>query len=148
MNINQLLTQDCTLCAVSISSKKRLIEIISHTAAEILQDIPEQDILDALLHRERLGSTGIGNGIALPHGRLLNTDKTIAIFLTTDEPINFDAIDNKPVSIFFALLVPDNECNNHLKSLAAVAEKLSDKAVLKKIKSAQNSTELYQAITE
>lgn len=148
MNIQSFLTLDCTECAVPVTSKKRVIELISQIAAKHIPELTEQDILNALMHRERLGSTGIGNGIALPHGRLTNTQQTLAIFITSETPINFDAIDNQPVNVFFALLVPEAECSAHLKSLGAVAEKLSNKTVLKRIRTAQNNQELYQAITE
>lgn len=148
MDIQSFLSKDCTECAVSVSSKKRIIEHIGQIASQHISDMTEQEITAALLNRERLGSTGIGNGIALPHGRLANTTKALAILITTSEPIDYDAIDNQPVNVFFALLVPENQCNEHLKSLAAVAQKLSDKSILKRIRTAQNSQELYQAITE
>ncbi len=148
MDIQSFLSLDCTECAVPVTSKKRVLEFISQVAAKKLTELSEQEILDALMHRERLGSTGIGNGIALPHGRLTNSTNTVAVLLTSENAINYDAIDNQPVNVFFALLVPEAECKAHLKSLAAVAEKLSDKAILKRIRAAQTNQELYQAITE
>ncbi|MER2493294.1 PTS IIA-like nitrogen regulatory protein PtsN [Catenovulum sediminis] len=148
MDIQSFLTPGCTECAVSVTSKKRLIEHISQIAAKNSSELTEQDILDALMNRERVGSTGIGNGIALPHGRLNKATQAIAVLITTETPIDFDAIDNQPVNVFFALLVPEGQCNEHLKSLAAVAQKLSDKSILKRIRTAQNNQELYLAITE
>lgn len=148
MDIKSFLQPDCTECAVPVTSKKRLIEHISHIAADHLTHLSEQEILDALLNRERVGSTGIGNGIALPHGRLSQATEPLAVLITTESSIEFDAIDNQPVNVFFALLVPDGDCNTHLKSLAAVAQKLSDKQTLKKIRCAQSNQELYLAITE
>ncbi|EWH09126.1 PTS system nitrogen regulatory protein IIA(Ntr) [Catenovulum agarivorans DS-2] len=148
MDIQSFLTQDCTECAVTVSSKKRIIEHIGQIASQHIDGLSEQEITTALLNRERLGSTGIGNGIALPHGRLANTTTAIAVLITTSNPIDYDAIDNQPVNVFFALLVPEDQCNEHLKSLAAVAKKLSDKSILKRIRTAQNNQELYQAITE
>ncbi|WP_017444266.1 PTS IIA-like nitrogen regulatory protein PtsN [Gayadomonas joobiniege] len=148
MDIKSFLTPDCTECAVPVSSKKRLIEHVSQIAAQHVSNLTEQEILDALLNRERVGSTGIGNGIALPHGRLPNAGQPVAVLVTTESPIEFDAIDNQPVNVFFALLVPDGECNAHLKSLAAVAQKLSDKQTIKKIRCAETNQELYNAITE
>ncbi|WAJ70524.1 PTS IIA-like nitrogen regulatory protein PtsN [Catenovulum adriaticum] len=148
MDIQSFLSLDCTASAVPVTSKKRVLELISQIAAKQLTAVPEQEILDALMQRERLGSTGIGNGIALPHGRLAHSDQTVAVLITAETAISYDAIDNQPVNVFFALLVPEAECKAHLKSLAAVAEKLSDKAILKKIRTAQTNQELYQAITE
>ncbi|AWB68653.1 PTS IIA-like nitrogen-regulatory protein PtsN [Saccharobesus litoralis] len=148
MEIEQLITPDCVFCAVPAKSKKRILQVISQYAAKQLgqTEIQEQDILDALLAREKLGSTGIGQGIALPHGRL-NCNKSLALLLTSDEAIDYDAIDNAPVKVFFALLAPESECQDHLKSLALIAEKLSDKTVLKSVKNAITNQELYQAIT-
>lgn len=94
-----------------------------------------------------MGSTGIGNGIAIPHGRMFNCDNAVAVLIQCQEPIEFDAIDNRPVDILFALLVPDEQCKLHLKTLSSVAEKLNDKQVLRQLRHAENDDELYQIIT-
>ncbi|WP_111978296.1 PTS IIA-like nitrogen regulatory protein PtsN [Algibacillus agarilyticus] len=149
MDITSLISPDCVFCAVPATSKKKLLQVVSELAAQHLSgQVEEHDILDAFLSREKLGSTGIGNGIALPHGRLANCDKGLTFLITTEESIDFDAIDNQPVKIFFALLAPESECQTHLKSLATIAEKLSNKDVVKRIKLASTNNELYQAITE
>ncbi|GGB46667.1 hypothetical protein GCM10011607_03570 [Shewanella inventionis] len=94
-----------------------------------------------------MGSTGIGNGIAIPHGRLTTIDHPIGIFIKCEEPIQFDAIDKQPVDILFALLVPADQCQQHLSTLSSMAQKLSDKQVLKQLRKIHDSTELYQVIT-
>lgn len=94
-----------------------------------------------------MGSTGIGNGIAIPHGRLTTIDHPIAIFVKCEEPIAFDAIDKQPVDVLFALLVPADQCQQHLSTLSSMAQKLSDKQVLKQLRKIHDSTELYQVIT-
>jgi PTS system nitrogen regulatory IIA component len=99
------------------------------------------------LAREKMGSTGIGNGIAIPHGRLPDITEPIAVLVKCEEPIAFDAIDNQPVDILFALLVPADQCQQHLSTLSAMAEKLSDKAILKQLRKSSDETELYQVIT-
>ena len=94
MDIQAIVSLDRTECAVQCNSKKRILEIISGIAAKNNADIDEATVLSALMARERMGSTGIGNGIALPHGRLAGLEKVIAIVVTTTPAINFDAIDN------------------------------------------------------
>ena len=145
--INSFLSKDCTKAAVLFHSKKRILEYISQVAQKKLPDLSEQEILDSLLKREKLGSTGIGKGIAIPHGRLSNIDKTIAILVVNAEPIAFDAIDDRPVDIFIALLVPDAQCQTHLKTLATIADKLKDKQFCKKLRHAQSDQNLYDIMT-
>lgn len=147
MNIASFLSPDCTVSAVRSNSKKRLFEIVSELAAQQLPELSAKEIFDSLLAREKLGTTGIGNGIAIPHGRLTATDKVVAVFLQCAEPVPFDAIDNRPIDLLFALLVPADRCEQHLKTLAMVAEKLNDKATLKQLRSASSDSELYQIMT-
>ena len=103
-------------------------------------------ILDALLKRERLGSTGIGKGIAIPHGRIDNLEQTIAVLVVNRELIAFDAIDNQGVDIFIALLVPESQCEAHLKTLAKIADKLKDKEFCKKIRNAPSDQALFDVV--
>lgn len=146
MDIKTILSPSCTLCAAEDSSKKRILETISSIAHQALPELSSQLILEALLAREKVGSTGIGNGIALPHGRLADIDDVLGILVTCQHPIQFDAIDNKPVDIFFALLVPESQAQGHLQTLATIAGKLSDKDILKHIRQADSNRALYEAI--
>ena len=122
MDIQAIVSLDCTECAVQCNSKKRILEIIADIAAKNNADIDQATVLNSLLARERMGRTGIGNGIAIPHGRLINTDKAVAVFLTTEQAIDFDAIDNKPVDIFICLFVPENSTQEHLGTLQSIAK--------------------------
>lgn len=146
MDIQAIVSLDRTECAVQCNSKKRIIETISSIAARSNPDIDEGTVLTALLNREKMGSTGIGNGIALPHGRLAGLDNVIAIVVTTTPPIDFDAIDNKPVDIFFALLVPEEQTEGHLQTLASVANKLSQKDTVKAIRNASTNDDIITAL--
>ncbi|AKH90082.2 PTS IIA-like nitrogen regulatory protein PtsN [Edwardsiella tarda] len=148
MPLSVVLTPECTRNAVHCASKKRVLEIISELAAAQL-NLPTQVVFDAILTRERMGSTGIGNGIAIPHGKLEeDTLRAIAVFIHLDQPINFDAIDNQPVDLLFALLVPADQCKTHLQTLSLMAQKLADKSVCRRLRAAQSDDELYQIITE
>jgi len=106
----------------TLSSKKKVLERLSELARNTFPEFSEKEIFDSFIQRERLGSTGIGHGIALPHGRLESNEQTIGIFLSLTEGINFDAIDNEPVRIFFALLIPHDSSKEHLQVLAKLAE--------------------------
>jgi PTS system nitrogen regulatory IIA component len=147
MEIADILRPDCTLCAVQGSSKKKILELISLKASEFLPDIDQAVILSSLMGREKMGSTGIGGGIALPHGRLAELDKALAVLVTSESPIEFDAIDNAPVDIFFAILVPEAKASEHLGTLAAIAQKLNDKTTLASIRQATTSEQLYKVVS-
>ena len=145
MQLSEVLTLDCTKSAVPCSSKKRALEIISEIAAEHSgQNATE--LFESMLSREKMGSTGIGNGIALPHGRLAGLEKITAIIVTSNPAIDFDALDEKPVDIFFALLVPEEQTEGHLQTLASVAGKLSDKETVKAIRRAATSDDILSAL--
>lgn len=146
MEIQAIVSLDRTECAVQCYSKKRILEIISEIAAKNNAEIDQATVLNSLLARERMGSTGIGNGIALPHGRLAGLDKVIAIVVTTKPAVDFDAIDNQPVDIFFALLVPEEQTEGHLQTLASIASKLSDKDTVKAIRRATTNDEIIAAL--
>ncbi|MGL6117253.1 PTS IIA-like nitrogen regulatory protein PtsN [Plesiomonas sp.] len=145
MQLSTVLSLDCTRSTVHCSSKKRALEIISELAAQRV-NIPAQTLFEAMLAREKMGSTGIGNGIAIPHGKTEIGSATVAVFLRSEQPIPFDAIDNQPVDLLFALLVPEDQCKEHLETLSAVAKRLSDKAVCRRLRTAQTDEELYQIL--
>ncbi|WP_375751491.1 PTS IIA-like nitrogen regulatory protein PtsN [Vibrio sp. HN007] len=146
MQISDVLTLDCTKSAVQCSSKKRALEIISQIAAEHSGQ-NSTELFECMLNREKMGSTGIGNGIAIPHARMFSCDRAIAVLVQCEEAIDFDAIDNKPVDILFALLVPDAQCKEHLKTLSSMAERLNDKQTLKLLRNAKSDKELFEIMT-
>ena len=148
MKLQDILTPDCTLCAVSGSSKKRIFDIICATAEQRISELSHQDLLDSLMKREQMGSTGIGNGLAIPHGRLIAGEQVIAVVVTTKQSIEFDSIDNQPVDIFVALFVPEKNCKEHLSTLQSIAQFFSDKGNSKKVRQCQSDQELYQLITQ
>lgn len=145
MELRTILRPECTTCATP-GSKKKVLELISDLAAAQYPTLSSQEIFESLVAREKMGSTGIGNGIAIPHGRLTDITQPIAILIKCEEPIAFDAIDKQPVDILFALLVPADQCQQHLSTLSCMAEKLSDKQVLKQLRKTHDETELYQVI--
>lgn len=142
MQLREILSLDCTKSAVQCTSKKRALEMISELVAQHTGQ-SSTELFECMLSREKMGSTGIGNGIAIPHARMQSSDKAIAVLLQCESPVEFDSIDNRPVDLLFALLVPDEQCKEHLKTLSSMAERLNDKQVLKQLRSAQSDQELY-----
>lgn len=148
LQLSSVLSQECTRSAVHCQSKKRALEIISELAAQQL-GLPSQVIFEAVLTRERMGSTGIGNGIAIPHGKIEENAKTaVGVFIQLETPIVFDSIDNQPVDLLFALLVPAGQTKTHLHTLSLVAKRLADKNICRRLRLASNDTDLYNIITD
>ena len=146
MQLSEILTTSCTSCDVAVTSKKRILEKICQLAANQITDIEQDELLESLLDREKMGSTGIGNGIAIPHGRLSNTSQVIAVLLTSEKAVEFDAIDNRNVDIIIALFVPEDSCQQHLDTLQCIAQIFSDKKIAKQVRKCKNSQELFNII--
>ncbi|MBF7074918.1 PTS IIA-like nitrogen regulatory protein PtsN [Glaciecola sp. MH2013] len=146
MIISDIVSLDRTECAVDCQSKKRIFEVISEIAVKQRPDLDIDTVLASMLNREKVGSTGIGNGIAIPHGRIEGINDIIAVVVTSEDPINFDAIDDKPVDIFFALLVPAEQTDAHLQTLSSIAQKLSDKSIVKALRKASTKDQIIAAL--
>jgi PTS system nitrogen regulatory IIA component len=146
MIINDIISLDRTKCSVECQSKKRIFEIISEIAVQQSPELDQVEVLASLIAREKMGSTGIGNGIAIPHGRIKGLEHMIAVIVTSNQTIEFDAIDNMPVDIFFAILVPDEQTDQHLQALSGIARKLSNKDTVKAIRKAENKNEIVAAL--
>ncbi|HFE47773.1 MAG TPA: PTS sugar transporter subunit IIA [Chromatiaceae bacterium] len=113
-------------CASATGSKKRILEAAGHLLAHANPELDEQDIFNKLLERERLGSTGFGHGVALPHARIAGIDQAYGCFLRLSEPVDFDAIDDAPVDLVFALLAPEAATDEHLRILSTLASLFGD----------------------
>jgi PTS system nitrogen regulatory IIA component len=148
MTLQDILTLDCTLCAAPAISKKRILEQICQLAAEKMGNCSASDLLESILNREKMGSTGIGNGIAIPHGRLSNTNKAMAVLLTTEKAIDFDAIDNRAVDIFICLFVPQDSTQEHLNTLQSIAQLFSDRKTAKQVRKCTNNLQLFNLIQQ
>jgi PTS system nitrogen regulatory IIA component len=143
MEISSILSLDCVLYKVSCASKKRVLETIASHICDQHPALDPGNVFSALLARERLGSTGIGQGIAIPHCRITGCTKTIGVLVTLETPIDFDAIDNQGVDVIFVLIVPDNHDQEHLQTLATLAATFSDSDKLARIRSADSAKTLY-----
>ncbi len=144
MDISNILSPSRSICKTNGGSKKRVLE---HTAKTIADDYPAlsaDDLFRELINRERLGSTGIGQGIAIPHCRVSNCPRAVGVLLTLSDPVDFESVDDKPVDIIFALLVPDEAHEQHLQTLAVLAQAFSNEDNLNALRDSQTDEELYQ----
>jgi len=145
MDLSELLNENAILPTLKVSSKKQAIQCISEKAAEIT-GLNEREIFETLLQRERLGSTGVGSGIAIPHGKLPNLDKIYGFMARLERPISFDAMDDQPVDIIFLLLAPEGAGADHLKALAKISRVLRDGDMVNKIRATPDSEALYSVL--
>ena len=147
MHISEILTSDRILCNVALSSKKAVLETLSGLIAGTGSGLTGQEVFNSLLSRERLGGTGLGNGIALPHGRLKNGPSTIAAFIQLKQGVDYDAIDHQPVDLIFALLVPEQSTEEHLQVLAQLAEMFNKPEFLARLRREESNEAIYNLLT-
>ncbi|MDH3327304.1 MAG: PTS IIA-like nitrogen regulatory protein PtsN [Gammaproteobacteria bacterium] len=148
MQFANLITLNRIECGVSASSKKRTLERISHLISTGVEGVDQNEIFDSLIAREKLGSTGLGKGIAIPHGRLKSANQTIAAFIQLEKGIDFDAPDGEPVDLLCALLVPPNCSDEHLEVLALLSEMFSKPEVRDKLRSTQDPKAIHTILTQ
>ncbi len=148
MDIIDLIAPGRIVCNCSVASKKRVIEALSELLATGQTDLSARPIFDSLIGRERLGSTGLGHGVALPHGRFSQTQTAIGAFIKLEKGVDFDAIDRQPVDLVFGLLVPDHYTDEHLKILARLAEMFSDQAFCRQLRDADSDPALFERLRD
>ena len=146
MDISDLLTPDAVIPALKIQAKKQLLQELA-AKAHLVTRIPERKIFEVLMERERLGTTGVGQGIAIPHGRLA-IDKIAGVFARLEQPIPYEAVDDQPVDLVFMLLAPEAAGADHLKALARVSRLLRNQAVCERLRAARNPEAIYAILTE
>lgn len=142
MELADILAEKAVLACTGIKSKRQLFEELASKAAE-LSDLSREDVLAAITGREELGSTGLGNGIAIPHGKIAGLDGVIAVFARLDQPIEFDAVDDQPVDIVMLLLAPAGSGADHLKALSRVARLLRTESIVDELRRTSSVSELY-----
>ncbi|MBN1379074.1 MAG: PTS sugar transporter subunit IIA [Gammaproteobacteria bacterium] len=146
MILSEHITPNAISCKESASSKKKALEKLSHYLALAQSELNESLVFDKLLERERLGSTGLGEGVAIPHCRMAEAKRAMVAMITLDHGVDFDSRDAKPVDILFALVVPEDCNETHLKILAAAAEMFSDPAFCAEMRACSNSQTLYEML--
>ncbi|WP_421707361.1 PTS IIA-like nitrogen regulatory protein PtsN [Algihabitans sp.] len=147
MNLSELLTPQAVLPSLKVNSKKQVLQELSKKASELTGQ-PERAIFEVLTERERLGTTGVGHGIAIPHGKLAALDRLYGVFARLETPVDFDAIDEQPVDLVFLLLAPETAGADHLKALARVSRLLRDRASCEKLRGTDSADAVYALLTE
>lgn len=147
MEITDIIELRAVVAGLKATSKKQALQELAHHAAEIT-GLGERRILEILLERERLGTTAVGHGVAIPHGKLSELKRLHGMFARLEKPIDFEAIDEQPVDLVFLLLAPETAGADHLKALARVSRLLRNAATCKKLRGANNCDALYMLLTE
>jgi len=145
MALTDLVAPNAVIPALKVNSKKQAIQELAAKAAR-LSGQNERVIFETLMQREKLGSTGVGNGIAIPHGKLPKLEKLFGLFARLDRPIDFEALDGQPVDIILLLLAPESAGADHLKALARVARLLRDPDVVRKLRDSRDADALYAVL--
>ena len=147
MPLTDLVAPNAVVPALKVNGKKQAIQELASRAAKLTGQ-NERLIFETLIQREKLGSTGIGNGIAIPHGKLPKLEKLVGLFARLDRPIDFESLDGQPVDLIFLLLAPEAAGADHLKALARVSRLLRDRATCEKLRGSDTADALYAVLTE
>lgn len=147
MTLADFIAPDAVLPSLHVADKKQLLAALSARASELC-GLQERDIFDVLLQRERLGSTGLGQGVAIPHGKMPGLNRIVGMFARLVEPIDFDAADAEPVTIVVLLLAPEGAGADHLKALARISRLLRDRPSVQKLQSSTDAEALYAVLTQ
>ena len=147
MEISDLISLEGVAANLRATSKKQALQDLARRAADVTGQ-PERAIFEVLIERERLGTTGVGNGIAIPHGKLPGLDRLHGLFARLETPIDFDAIDEQPVDLICLLLAPESAGADHLKALARVSRLLRDRSICEKLRGSDSAEAVYALLTE
>ena len=147
MQLSEIINVNRIKNDVDVKSKKRALEELSNLVTQDQTQLDANEIFDSLISRERLGATGVGYGIAIPHGRIKNCQKITGAFIKLSESIDFNTIDNLPVDILFTLIVPEESTDEHLQVLAFLASMFSDKSFREKLRKSDSPEDTYQLLT-
>lgn len=147
MSLHDLIDPNAIIPALKVATKKQALQEISERASAI-SGLPAREIFDALLQRERLGSTGVGGGIAIPHGKLPRVSRMLGIFARLERPIDYEALDGEPVDLIFLLLAPEAVGADHLKALSRVARALRDPSLTARLRATRDASGLFLLLTQ
>lgn len=147
MKLTEILSAERVVSGTAVTSKKKALEELSNLLAAGAPNLGANEVFNSLTSREKLGSTGLGHGVAIPHGRVAGVDRSVGAFMRLKHPVDYDSHDGNPVDLVFGLLVPQTATEAHLKHLAAVAEMFSDDAFCAKLRSAQDNASLYALLS-
>jgi nitrogen PTS system EIIA component len=147
MQISEILSAERICCDSGDASKKAVLEKLAGLIASGSSNLTQKEVFDSLLTRERLGSTGLGHGVAIPHGRLNHDNRTLGAFIRLQTPVDYDSPDREPVDILFALLVPQESTDEHLRILSLLAEKFSDTNLLNQLRTEKSEDVIFDLLS-
>ncbi len=147
MDLSDLIEVSAVMPALKANSKKQLLQLLAEKAAAVT-GLPEREVFDTILQRERLGSTGVGNGIAIPHGKLAGLSRITGIFARLESPVDFEALDDQPVDLVFLLLAPEGAGADHLKALSRIARVLRDGDTVSKIRGTKEAAAIHTFLAQ
>ena len=147
MDLSDLIEVSAVLPALKANSKKQLLQLLAEKAASVT-GLPERAIFETILQRERLGSTGVGNGIAIPHGKLAGVERITGVFARMEQPVEFEALDDQPVDLVFLLLAPEGAGADHLKALSRIARVLREGETVRKIRGTKDAAAIHTFLAQ
>ena len=144
--MTDLLTPDAVIASLRVNGKKQALQELSDRAA-VVSGLPAREIFDSILQRERLGPTGVGDGVAIPHGKLAKCRRIFGVFARLERPIDFEALDGLPVDLIFLLIAPESAGADHLKALATIARKLRNANFAAQLRATRDASAIYSMMT-
>lgn len=148
MDISDILSAHSIAAQAHSETKKSALELVSKLAASHINLLKPREVLSTLINREKLGSTAVGHGVALPHARMPGIEKPIGVLIQLHKPIDFDAPDDQPVDLIFGLLIPEVSTEEHLNTLAMLAEQFGAEPFREALRHAKSNDELYDIVTQ
>lgn len=146
MKLTEILSADRVVSGAAANSKKKALEELSDLLGSGSESVSAADVFSSLTGREKLGSTGLGHGVAIPHGRINGISRSVGAFMRLKQPVDYEAHDGNPVDLVFGLLVPQEATDEHLQHLASVAEIFSDDAFCEKLRQTESSADLHKLL--
>jgi PTS system nitrogen regulatory IIA component len=147
MDLSDLIEVSAIMPALKANSKKQVLQLLAEKAARIT-GLPEREIFDTVLRREKLGSTGVGNSIAIPHGKIPGIRRIAGVFARLEQPVDFDSLDDQPVDLVFLLLAPEGAGADHLKALSRIARVLRDADTVAKIRGTSDAAAIHAFLSQ
>jgi PTS system nitrogen regulatory IIA component len=148
MDVARILRPESVRREAEVGSKKLALDLLSQTLAGTSEGLTASEVLEGLVSRERLGSTGLGESVAMPHARLKGVEENVGAFLRLDEPVDYDSVDGQPVDLLFGVLVPEECSDAQIKEIRELIQRLREPALQQQLREATDTTELYNLLTD
>jgi len=148
MDVARILRPESVRREAEVGSKKLALDLLSQTLADTSDGLTASEVLEGLVSRERLGSTGLGESVAMPHARVKGVEESVGAFLRLDEPVDYDSVDGQPVDLLFGVLVPEECSDAQINEIRELIQRLREPALQQQLREATDATELYNLLTD